>query len=488
MKPNSFGKKLWLYFLLFAALILGALWLLQTVFLQSLYDGMAINGTRRLAKKIAAQIDSEDFEERLDDWASEGSVLIFLTDQEGNILYSTDEHSSVYQKKPEHEEGRQEDEKEDEKEDQQDSKSRARHDLPAKYHKFLERLKESPAGQVDYTTGSGSAYIYGQLLERASGSEPVVLYMSAPLGGAGAAVDILRMQLLWVTLASLALATVLAWLIARQFARPVAAITYQARCLPGGDPRVPYEPGFCRELDEVSLALKDTAGTLRRLENARRELLANVSHDLRTPLTMIKGYAELVREISWSDEEKREQDLGVIIRETDRLTALVNDILEYSAAQSAGQKAELGPLDLSRLIGGVLEQFAPLARQRDCEITGDVPPGLRVQADGKYMGRVLYNLLDNGLRYAKERLVVTAKVRSGMAHVEVKDDGPGIPPEELPLVWERYFTSKQRGGRGSSGLGLAITKELLSAQKARFGVNSQVGGGTAFWFEVPLTK
>lgn len=130
----------------------------------------------------------------------------------------------------------------------------------------------------------------------------------------------------------------------------------------------------------------------------------------------------------------------------------------------------------------------PLAQQKECEILCHIEPEIYALADAKHMGRVLYNLLDNGLRYKKKRLTVTIERRDQAARVEIRDDGPGIPAEDIPLVWERYFTSKQRGGQGRSGLGLAITKELLSAQKARFGVDSQVGGGTAFWFEVPIAN
>ncbi len=456
---------------------------MQTVFLQSFYDGMAIRNTQRLAEKIVGQVDSDDFEEQLDAWASEGSMLIFLTDREGGILYSTDEHSAVYQKKDAGHSGGSNPYREQEGLNWQEG---ARHNLPSDYPGFLERLEASSIGRVGYKSWDDKAYIYGQVLPESSRFGQAVLYMSTPLGGAGAAVGILRVQLLWVTLASLALASVLAWLVARQFARPVAAITRQARNLPDGNTEAPYEAGFCKELDEVSRALTETAEALRKLENTRRELLANVSHDLRTPLTMIKGYAEMVREISWSDEERREQDLGIITREADRLTALVNDILEYSAAQS--QEPELTRVDLSRLAKEAVEQFTPLAQQKGLKIAGDIAPGAQVMADEKYMSRVLYNLLDNGLRYAQNQLIVQVKAQEGTVCAEVRDDGPGIPPEELPLVWERYFTSKQRGGHGNSGLGLAITKELLTAQEARFGVNSQVRDGTAFWFEISQVK
>ncbi len=468
-RAKKFGKKLWLSFMLFAAAVFGALWLLQTVLLQGLYDGMAIRNTKRLAGEITELLERDDLEAQLDCLAAEGSALIFLTDWEGNILYSADEHSAVYQKK----QGA-----------GWESKSQPenpRHSLPKGYRKFIRQLLESPGESLGYKSLDGSAYTYGRKLPPTQALGPeAVLYMSTPLGAVGAAVGILRIQLIFVTLAALGLGSALAWAMARQFSRPVAAITGQAKDLAAGRYQPSYEAGFCRELDELSQTLESTAFTLEKLENARRELLANVSHDLRTPLTMIKGYAEMVQEISWNDGERRDQDLTVIIRETDRLTALVNDILEYSAAQA--QSASLEPVDLSAAVGEAAGQFAPLYQQRGCAVKASIMPGLWALADKKQVQRVLYNLLDNGLRHAKSQLKVSAVRSGGAVRVEVQDDGEGIPPEERELIWERYFTAKQRRGQGGSGLGLAITKELLAAQKARFGVES--AQGTMFWFEL----
>lgn len=448
-------------------------------FFQSFYNGMAIRSTHRAAEKIAGATGEPGFAAGLEELAADGSLLILVTDWQGEVLYSADEHSAVYrQNQPRHTEGgsgnpyRQ-------GSGTMSWQEGTQNNLPPEYDKFLESLRLAPDGQVGYETEDGSAYIYGQDMGE------MVLYMSTPLGGAGAAVGILRMQLLWVTCASLVLASLLAWLLARQFSRPVAAITGQAKGLPGGGDCA-YEVGFCRELDELSETLADTARALQKLEGARKELLANISHDLRTPLTMIKGYAEMVKEFSWEDEGKREHDLSIIMREADRLTALVGDILEYSSAQAGGE-THREPVDINSLLTDVAGQFDALCEQRGCRLDVEAPANLYVLADRKQMGRALYNLLDNGLRHTRDRLSVAAHRKGGSVRVEVRDNGPGIPPEELPMVWERYFTARQRREKKGTGLGLAIVKELLTAQKAGFGVESQLGAGTVFWFELPVS-
>lgn len=331
MKFNakSLGVKLWAYFALFAAAIFAVLWLCQTVFLQTSYDRMVIRNIQAAAEQIAAQTERADFGHWLDNLAYENSFLIFLTDAQGNVLYSTDEHSGAYH--------------------------------------------------------------------------------------------------------------------------------------------------------------RETAAALSKAEQARKDFLANISHDLRTPLTMIRGYAEMVRDISWEDEAQRENDLAIIIRETNRLTELVNDILELTALQSQTQAAQYGEVDLSGAAQDVIRQFTPLCEQRGCVIKLELEPGQFVRGEPVQLSRVLYNLIDNAISHAGESQIVHVSLkRAGQTvRVEVQDHGEGIPPEEIPCVWERYFTSKQRKSkREHSGLGLAISKEILLAHGAKFGVNSAIGQGSCFWFEM----
>lgn len=340
--------KLWLYFILFAAIIFVALWLLQTVFLQNFYNGMAIQNVERVAAQIAEQRDSDNLADTIDNFAYNESLLIFLTDWQGNVFYSADEHSSIYEtNRTWHTSDNSGDNPYRDPDEQLSWQTGAFRNLPQGYVDLLQQLFSSEDGEIGYTLENNTAYVYGTVLPASGttsgllGGNEAVLYISMPLGAVGATVSILRVQLVWVTIASLVIGFVIAFFILRRFARPVSAISTQAKRMAGGDFDGGFEKGFCLELDELAETLDHTAADLARAENSRRELLANVSHDLRTPLTMIKGYAEIVREISWEDEEKRDMDLSIIIREADRLTGLVNDILEYSALQSVERPTEI---------------------------------------------------------------------------------------------------------------------------------------------------
>lgn len=484
-KHSAFGVKLWAWFALFAAAILAVLWLLQTVFLQNFYDHMAIENVQKTAKEIVLHQQDTELSALLDRLAYENALLLFLTDREGNLIYSTDEHSGVYGG-----DGARQSSGGNPYHNQETlgwQAGASRHlSLPQDFDAFLKKLDES-GGTVGYRLEGGDTYVYGQYLSTAEGE--AVLYVSAALEAVGATVSILRLQLLWVTAASLLLALGLAALISLRFSKPVAAISRKARAMAAGDFSGGFEKGFCAELDSLADTLDDTAAELSRAENVRQEFLTNVSHDLRTPLTMIRGYAEMVRDISWQDDEQRESDLNIIMRESDRLTGLVNDILEYTALQSGGQRTVFEAVDLSAAAEEVLSRFLPLCRKEGYCLERQIQPGLTVRGSGQQLSRVLYNLIDNALRHAGEKRTVQVVLREKgeTVRAEVRDFGPGIPKEELPRVWERYFTSKQRGAKGS-GLGLAISKEILTAHHARFGVDSGRGMGSLFWFELPVHR
>ncbi|MGN1004517.1 MAG: ATP-binding protein [Oscillospiraceae bacterium] len=453
---------------------------------------MAIQNVQKAARQIAERQNEAGLTAFLDELAYENSFLIFLTDRQGNILYSTDEHNGVY--------GRSDDQRDAGSEQANPYRSPdgtlgwqvglSHHvELPQDYDSFLQKLAQSSDGTVGYRLENSPAYIYGQLLTTAGGD--VVLYISTALEAVGATVSLLRLQLVWITAASLLLALVIAFWIARRFSAPVASLSDQAKRMAEGDFQGGFEKGFCAELDGLADTLDQTAAELARSENFHREFLANVSHDLRTPLTMIRGYAEMVRDISWEDPEQRETDLSVIIRESDRLTGLVNDILEYTALQENRQTMELETIDLSAQAREVIAQFAPLCRKDGYSIEEQIEPGLLVYGIGPQLARVLYNLIDNAVSHAGEN----QKVRVTLARIgeavrtEVRDWGDGIPQEELPYVWERYFTARQRRrNQKGSGLGLAISKEILLAHHARFGVESARGEGSNFWFELAIRR
>ena len=484
MKAKTFRGKLWRYFVLLTVIILGLVWLLQTVFLQSSYQRMVADNVKSIADRIAARRADADFERWLDEATADNSLLIFITDPQGQVLYATDEHNGVYTVQTT---AAPEDSSNPYRQGEQNWEKGQSHylSLPSGYSDFLSELEESENGVIARVSEDGTTYIYGCRI----GGE--IIYISTALSAVGATVRIIRIQLVWVTGISLMLAFGLAWLLAKRLSRPVSVIAAQARNLAEGQ----YDPagtkGFSAELDTLSESLEQAAADITEARAYQKDFLANISHDLRTPLTMIKGYAEMVRDISWRDETKRESDLGVIIREADRLTALVNDIVDFEGMESGKMQPKTEPFCFSAMAKEVVEQFASLCEKEGYAIETEIAPDLYANGERAMLSRVLYNLIDNAVTHTGDSRKVALRVslRSGVIRAEVRDEGPGIPADILPQVWERYFRAAQRKrNKKGSGLGLASSREIIEAHGGKYGAESVEGKGSTFWFEIGSTK
>ena len=480
-KPESFKTKLWLYFVLFTAIIFSVLWLMQTVFLQSFYNMMLISNTRSAAEKIVANSQSSDITSVIDDISRDNSLLIYVTDKDGEPLYIADEYKNSHNKKI-HEDN-------DENITQGKGKMKGKREngyrsIPENFDAFLEKLEDSEDGHIELN--DASMYTYGAYISYTDHNEPCVLYVGTLLNAVGAAVTIIRVQLAIVTIFSLVIGFVLAWFIAKRFSKPVSQLSHKANLLGNDDYTKEYYKGFCAELDDLSATLDKTSEKLRISKKFQNELLANVSHDLRTPLTMIKGFAEEVCEYSWSDEKQRKADIGIIIRETDRLTALVNEILEYSKLQSIDNSDEFEELDMSVLVNRVADNFESMCKRDGYVIVRNITNDLMVNGCAPRVERAVYNLIDNAVRHTgTDRTVNISLTQNDGVKLEVSDSGDGIDEAILPYIWEKYFTSRQRDHKGVSGLGLGIVKQIAVMHRAKYGVNSEKGKGSTFYLIFP---
>jgi len=217
-------------------------------------------------------------------------------------------------------------------------------------------------------------------------------------------------------------------------------------------------------------------------------LLANISHDLKTPLTIIKSYAELIKDITGDNKAKREEQLDVIIDEAKRLTELVNEILVVSQ-QNSTSKLNKTDFDFSELVESVVKKF-------DFDNSGynfrrDVKKGLWVNADRHKIEQVLFNFISNAVKYCgkDKEIIIVVKEAGGSARFDVFDHGNGISKQEQKYIWDRFSRASQKYKRGdSTGLGLSIVRSILKSHDAVFGVNSAVGKGSDFYFELPLVE
>lgn len=333
---------------------------------------------------------------------------------------------------------------------------------------------------------------YGDQSFSAYSGSGLVMYILNPLYPTTSTVRILYNILITIAFFAAAVVFALALYLSQRISRPIKEITHSAEQLGQGNFDVEFKGGHYSEITELADTLTIAENEMKKTEMYHKDLIANVSHDIKTPLTMIKSYAEMIRDLSGEDPVKRSKHLDIIIEETDRLNVLVNDMLSLSRLQSHKLKLETSRFNLSDAAREVLASYAILQEQEgyDIEVVGGGQ--LMVEADESKIRQVMNNLLTNAVKYCGEdkKIIVTLKKTGKDALFEVSDHGQGIAPDELTHVWDRYYQSSTHHVRETSGtgLGLSIVKEILKLHDAKYGVESEVGNGSTFWFTLPIVK
>ena len=282
-----------------------------------------------------------------------------------------------------------------------------------------------------------------------------------------------------------AFAMTAAWLFSEWFTKPLRQLSSAARQMAMGNYAVQVDTRRSDELGDLARDFNHMASEVQHSSQMQRDLLANVSHDLRTPLTLIKGYAETVRDITGDDKAHRDEQMNIIVDETDRLTALVSSVMELSKVTSGADKCERVHFDMGQLCDEVSERYDAICAQNGWQLQLELPDEeLPVYADPNMMQRALHNLLGNAMHHiGKDGIFILRAQRcTEGVRIEVEDHGPGISADDLPYIFDRYYRSRSDAGKQGTGLGLSITKAIFQQHGFRFGVQSAIGMGTTFWF------
>lgn len=269
------------------------------------------------------------------------------------------------------------------------------------------------------------------------------------------------------------------------FTRPIRALSGAAREVARGNYTVRVQADTDDELGMLAEDFNTMAREVGRTSELQRDLIANVSHDLRTPLTLIKGYAETVRDLTGDDKEKRDAQLNVIADETDRLSALVNSVMELSRYSSGTQKPQRVRFDLAQLCEEVAYRYENICEKNGYTLKTQTDVPCEVNADPEMMSRVVHNLLANAVHHVGSDGQLALRVSpqpGGKVRVEIEDHGAGIAKEDLPYIFDKYYRSRSDFGKVGTGLGLSITKAILISHGYAFGVDSTPGEGSVFWF------
>ena len=336
------------------------------------------------------------------------------------------------------------------------------------------------------------ALLYGTVIAKGTDDEAFIFIYNY-IQPMGTTTKILESQFFVVTSFIILLSIAISVFISMHISKPIIGINKAAKQLPQGKFNVKIPKGEYLEISELAKTLESAAKEIEKSDIIRKELLSNISHDLRTPLTMIKAYAEMIRDLSGNNPEKREKHLAVIIDETNRLSSLVNDILDLSRLESGSEHFDPTIIDFSKELAEILKRFEILTNNYDFEI--EIEENLFIYADKVKIGQVIYNLINNSITYTGQdkKIFVRLYSESGYARFEAQDTGEGIPKEDLPFIWERYYKVQKNGdthkmGKVGTGLGLSIVKNVLELHHFRYGVKSAVGKGSLFWFEAPIAQ
>lgn len=294
-----------------------------------------------------------------------------------------------------------------------------------------------------------------------------------------------------IALSAVVIAFFISYILADKFSSPLRELSGTAKKLADGDYSVRFESAQYAEIANLSDSLNYMKDEMKKSDEFKKELLANTTHDLKTPLTMIKAYASMIKEISGDDKEKREKHLQVIIDESDRLTGLVNDILNTSKISSGLNELNKKVFNLTELIYGVINKFSYLQEEQGYTLMVDVDPNAYTEGDEEKLYQVVYNLVSNAINYTGSDKTVYVSLKfvpqKNAINFSVRDTGKGITQEELAHIWDRYYRSKDSHTRPvkGTGLGLNIVKIITESHRFNYGVSSKEGEGSTFYVDFP---
>ena len=315
------------------------------------------------------------------------------------------------------------------------------------------------------------------------------LVINTPLELLESYVDFILKQYLYLSLFVVVLALIVSFLLANRITSPIVNMQKEAIKLADGDYHVSFKSDrqSYSEINDLANTLDDATDKLSKIDELRKDLLANVSHDLRTPITLIRSYAEMIKDISGDNPVKRNEHLDVIIDETEYLTKLINDMQEYSKLQAGYINLNKSNFDIKKTTLHVCDLLDGLLKEKNITLKKKLKSVI-VYGDEVKISEVIYNYLSNAIKhsYDNSKIYITMKDSEDSLYFEVKDEGEGISEEALPYVWDRYYKIDKnfRRNENSTGLGLAIAKAILEAHKAKYGVVSKLDKGSTFYFEL----
>lgn len=489
----SIKWKIFLFLLGFCGLLLILLWLFQVVFLTNFYKSIKINEIKKTANTIETHINEENINDIITTLSENNEICIEVLSSSGEILYSSHvlKGCVIHSK------------------DSNSGGSIPEGTNPSGNEKF-EYYNHEIADQLYNQANNDNAdvnkppgdeqrekekdsLIYSKTLTDAN-NNTMTLVLNSQIFPVNATVNTLRIQLYYITAFMILFSVILALIIAKWVSRPIEAINNSAKVLATGDYSTRFKGTGYKEIAELSDTLNYTAKELSKVELLRQELIANISHDLRTPLTLISGYAEAMRDLP---DENNAENAQIIVDETKRLTTLVNDVLDISKMQTGNQTIQPQPYNLTNSLQESVNRMSKMMEIDGYDISFKADQEITLSADETRISQALYNLLTNAVNYTgpDKKVTVTQTVfknpednLSEWVKIEIADTGEGIAEEDLPYIWERYYKVDKTHKRAvtGTGLGLSIVRSIIDMHGGSYGVTSKLNEGSVFWFSLKI--
>lgn len=459
--------KLMLWLLSFSAIVLALLWLLQTVLLEPMYRFIKEQENMNTALYISSHLNDDDILDQLSVYSQDASVSILVETEDAQTIFATrfgrdtlDRFISPTIR-------------------QQVHTTVSKDNIPQ--YLDIDKPFFSGAKIGKDTLISVTRTIYQD--------QTAYVYVCSMMVPVSSTVQALQAQLLFVSVFLLLLVSIFAYLMARKVAVPISRLNDTAKQFSKGSYNVHFEESGYQEAAELADTLNKAAKELSKVENLRKELVANVSHDLRTPLTMISGYAEMMRDLPG---ENTPENMQVIIDEAQRMSRLISDILDVSKVSSGNMAFTKKPVCLTKLVRDVTDRCCKLVEAKGYTISFSSDRDVFVSGDETRLEQILYNLIGNAVNHTGEdqSVQIFQTVSDGSVTISVSDMGEGIPKEELPYIWDRYYKvdRSHRREQMGTGLGLSIVRGLVALHDGTCSVSSEVGVGSVFSFTLDILQ
>ena len=457
--------------MIFSVIILAVLWALQFIFLGGFYESMKLNELKNTGERIIERLDDNDFHAIMSEYAFMSNLRIIILDESGFVTWNFDGFPT-------------------------DSPGMM---PPGGYGRFpqeylntaMQKLSNNNLGTACYIdTNKRLDFTQAVYIAKMTDDSNAVyyVYISSPIPSIDSTISVLKTQFYIIMAILIVLALIMAQWISRKLSKPIIRLTKSAERLVRGELDATfYDNGFT-EIHQLASAMNYATNELRSLDKYRKEFIANVSHDLKTPLTIIRFYGELIRDVSGDDPKKRDDHCNTIIREADWLTDMVGEILELSKLESSNSNITKTIVNLSQCLTDCLDSFNVLADKNGYSFETEIDENSYVYGNEPMLRRTLYNLISNAVNFTGEdkRVVISLKTTGASVRFDVTDTGSGIPKEKQGAIWDRYYKSNEAHKRAivGTGLGLSIVKSVLVLHNAEYGVISDIGKGSTFWFEL----